>query len=260
MKRISFLSKNVFKLLLLLIIGLGSLAVVFLKTPVNSFYAAGNKVETSGFAINIYDKSANVLFSVSPLNDYYYQGPIKDHLENKLVNSNSGNLIQQAILNFQALILNKKSLVWNTEGNNGGGKVIVNYTVNSFPGKVEIVRKIEFARIQADSISESITICRNCLVADDKKRAYFNGFSITQQKIDSALRLNLIPVALGENQSFPLDVSKILILNANGKIQIEIPISKTQVFLQDNWNLLEIKSAVKKDSKIQLKQDIYIQN
>ncbi len=260
MGKIPFLSKNVFKLLLLLIIGLVSLAVVFLKTPINSFYAAGNKVESSGFVLSIYDKSANVLFSVSPLNDYYYQGIIKDHLENKLVNSNSGNLIQQVILNFQALILNKKSLIWNTEGNNGNGKVLVNYTVNSAPGKIEIVRQIEFEKIKADSISESITICRDCLITDDKKRAYFNGFSITQQKIDSALRLGFIPVALGENQSFPLDISKILILNVNGKTQVEIPISNNLVFLQDKWNLLEVKSAVKKGSRIQLKQDIYIQN
>ena len=260
MMKISFLSKNIFKLLLLLIIGLISLAVVFLKTPINSFYIAENKAETTGFMLSIYDKSANILFSVSPLNDYYYQGTTKDHLEDKLVNSNSGNLIQQAILNFQGLILNKKSLIWNTEGKNGNGKVLVNYAVNSAPGKIEIVRQIEFEKIKADSISESVTICRDCLITDDKKRAYFNGFSITQQKIDSALRLGFIPVALGENQSFPLDISKISILNANGKPQVEIPILNNIVFLQDKWNLLEIKSAVKKGSRIQLKQDIYIQN
>lgn len=260
MKKMSFLNKNVFKLLLLLIIGLVSLTVVFVRTPVNNFYSGGSKVEASSFSLSIYDKSSNVLFSVSPLDDFYYQELTKDHLEDKLIDSNNGNLIQQVILNFQALILNKKSLVWNTEGNNGGGGVLVNYIVNSVPGKIEIVRQIEFSKTQADFISESFTICQDCLITDDKKRAYFNGFSITQQKIDSALRLGLIPVALGENQAFPLDVSKVLILNTNGKVQIEIPISKKSVYLQDKWNLLEIKSAVKKGNKIQLKQDIYIQN
>ncbi len=260
MKKMHFLSKNVFKLLLLLIIGLASLTIVFIKTPVKNFYSGNNKVEASSFSLSIYDKSANVLFSVSPLNDFYYQGLTRDHLEDKLVNSNTGNLIQQAILNFQALILNRNSLVWNTEGINGGGRVLVNYIVNSVPGKIEIVRQIEFSKTQADFISESFTICQDCLITDDKKRAYFNGFSITQQKIDSALRLGLIPVALGENQAFPLDVSRVLVLNANGKTQIEIPISKNSVYLQDKWNLLEIKSAVRKGNKIQLKQDIYIQN
>lgn len=252
--------RNTSKLLLLIAICFVSLTVVFVRMPSKTFFLGKNKVEATGFALSVYDDSGKLTFSASPLDDYYYQGTVRNHLQNKLISSSNGGLIEQTRLTIKNFLFKKKSIVWRAVGDNGKEEVLVEYTINPSVDGLKIVRTIEFIKNMPDSIGQTIKICQGCLVVDNKKRAYFNGDSITQQLVNTTSRLNVVPVFLRKSQSFPLDISKILIMTPNGKVQIEIPISNSQVFLEDDWHLLEFKSKIRKDKRIQLEQEIYIQN
>ncbi|MBI2049685.1 hypothetical protein HYT32_02155 [Candidatus Roizmanbacteria bacterium] len=228
--------------------------------PNTTFFLGRNKVEASGFALSVYDSSGNLTFSASPLDDYYYEGTARNHLQNRLMNSNNGGFIEQTRLTIENFLFKKKSIIWKAVGDNGEGEVLVEYAISPRADGLKIVRTIEFIKNIPDSIGQTIKICQHCLVVDDKKRAYSNGDSKLQQHINTASRLNFVPVILRKNQAFPSDISKIIIVTFNGKEQIEIPISGSQVFMEDSWYLLEFKSNVKKNKKIQLEQEFYIRN
>ena len=252
--------QNISKLSLLVAICFISLTVVLARMPNATFFLGKNKIEASDFALSVHNSYGNLTFSASPLDDYYYEGTVRNHLQNRLINSNNGDLIDQIRITFKNFLSNKKTIAWKAVGDNGKKEVLVEYVINPIADGLKIVRKIKFLETMPDSIGQTIKICQGCLVADDNKRAYFNEDSITQQHVSAASRLNVVPIALRKSQSFPSNISKVTILTPNGKTQIEIPISNSEVFLDNKWNLLEFKSGVKKDKKIQIEQEIYIRN
>jgi len=227
--------------------------------PQTANFVAGNRIEASTYGITVYNSFGNTLFFVSPLNDYFYQDSVKEHIQNKIATSNDGNLLQKTILSIEDPLFNTKSLVWNANGVNSKGKVSENFTVKSFSNKVEVIREIVLSSAQANAIGQVISICSDCLVVDDKSRAYFNGDLITTQKLDNAARLHLTPVLVSKNQAFSLDSLKMSVLSAEGKVQMELVMPKKgEMFLQDEWHLIELKIPITKNSNPKITQEIFI--
>ena len=248
----SILASKQLKFITLFAIGLVSLVVTLVRFPVDRSFIGGQRIEASSFGMSVYTPSGNTLFSLSPLNDYYYDGPSKEHLENKLLKSDNGNLITQAVVNFNNLALRKDSLIWDTQGENSKGKATVNYTVEYENGGITITREVDLEKTAQTSIGQVMTLCSDCMVTDDKNKAYFNGDTVNSDLINIALKASKVPTIIGENQSFPGQINKIIIIGRDGKEKMSVPIERGDlIYLQDKWHILEIKTPSKTKTVIQ---------
>ena len=251
-----FLKKGILGLLGLLTIGLLSLLSTFVRMPANQTIINGDAIKSSSFSLSFYGSAGDMLFSVSPLNDYYYVNNAKSHLEDKITSSDNGNFIQDIWLSLKTLILNKKELIWNVFGNGASSKSSVNYVVNQISGGVDIQRTIN-SKINVRSVGQVIKFCADCLVTDNKNRAYFNADTVGQFDIDTATRLHLTPVVVGENQFLPQDITKVKIIDRENNLKMTIPVKQNQVFLQYQWRLLEFKANLVK-GEIHTSQEVLL--
>jgi hypothetical protein len=237
-----FFKGGILGLVALITISFISLVITFVRIPSNQIIINGDVIKSSSFGLSFYNNAGDILFSVSPLNDYFYINNTSDHLTDKIISSNNGNFVQNVLSSLKGIVFNREELVWNTNNSEKS----VNYVVNQINGGVEIKRTIN-SKVVVQSIGQVIKFCSDCLVADDKNRAYFNADTVQQFDIDTAMRLNLTPVVIGENQFLPLDITKIKIIDRNNNAKIEIPVRGNQVFLQYKWRLLEFKANLGKD-------------
>ncbi len=256
MKSLFLLKRPWMNLIVLATIGLASLAVTFARIPSNQVFIDGNRVESSAFALNFYNNSNAILFSVSPLNDYLYSDTTKIHLEEKIVEVNNGSLIQNLWFVVRDLVLDKKSLAWNTNGNIQEGKASVDYLVSQTKKGLEIQRTIT-VKPAVNKIGQVIKFCADCLVTDDSNKVYFNAETVTKSDIDTATRLNLTTVIVRESQFFPPSVSLIKIIDRENNLKMEIPLNGAQVYLQYKWRLLEFKAGLSKGVS-SIKQEIFL--
>lgn len=233
-----------FSLLVLALVGLISLVLTFLAQKTVKITADGNSVEASKYALNVFDNSNSVIFSISPLNDYYYEDNNKEHLELNLTNSNDGNLYDQFLITTSDLFFNKRILIWNTIGNNSKGRISANYKIEEIGNGIKVTRNISLEKIKPDQIGQILKYCSGCIIADDNKRAFFNGETIDSVKTALASKLKLTVFVLGENEFFLPGSKKIFIIEPNGTIKAEIDTKGSEVFLQEKWNLLEFKTPI----------------
>jgi hypothetical protein len=240
------LKKGIIGLLALITISFISLVITFIRIPSNQVTINGGIIRSSSFGLSFYSNAGDILFSVSPLNDYFYTNNASDHLADKIISSSNANFFQDILFSLKALVFNKKELIWNTVGGDTLGKRSVKYVVNQTNGGIDIQRTIS-ANLDAKNIGQVIKFCSDCLVADDKNRVYFNADTVQQFDIDTATRLNLVPVIVGENQFLPQDINKLRIIDRNNNPKMEMPIKANQVFLQYKWRLLEFKTTLKKN-------------
>jgi len=179
---------------------------------------------------------------MSPLNDYYYNFDNKEHLEITLSDSNTGNLFDQFLITTRGLFLNKKTLVWNTLGGNSKGKVAANYKLEEIGNGIKITRNVNLEKLKPDRIGQVLKYCSGCIISDDRKRAFFNGETLSSSKIALASKLKLTVFVLGENEFFLPGSKKIFIIGGDGTVKAEIDTAGSEVFLQEKWNVLEFKT------------------
>ena len=237
--------KNALKILFLGAVGFLSLYLLFFRSPAKNSFFENGKAELSSYGLAFYGSPGNMIITISPLSDYYYDFSHREHIFNKLTKSDNGSFIDQLLISLRGLFINKKELVWNSEGENSRGETSVRYEVRHKGKEVELVRKVKFNKSKFTNMGEAIKICAGCFVADDKKRVYFNGALLTEDKIQIASKFNYIPFALGDNQTFPSDILKIFIVQRDGGIIAEIPVSNEEIFMEEQWQLLEFKTAFK---------------
>ncbi|MBI4097745.1 MAG: hypothetical protein HY426_01790 [Candidatus Levybacteria bacterium] len=234
--------KNLIKIFALGLIGAASLYFVIWATPIKKNFSGHGKVEVSSYGMTFYGNFGNIVFSLSPLNDYYYDFSHKEHVFSKLTGSKNRSLIDQALITAKGLFLNKKELVWEGVGENSRGEVGVRYEIKYVGKSIEIRRKIEIKDSKFTNIGEAIKICPGCLVTDDKGRLFFNGDLVNEDKLNLATDLKKVLFAVGKNQSFPANVSKIMLLNRDGKTLLEIPITDQEIFFEEEWGIVEFKT------------------
>jgi len=249
-------NKARFSLVVLALIGLISLVLLFLVQKTVKITADGNSVESSKYSLSVFDNSGSLIFSISPLNDYYHKDSIKEHLEIKLTDSNNGNLLDQFLITTNGLFFNKRTLIWDTIGNSSKGKVSANYKIEEIENGIKITRNISLEKINPSQIGQVLRYCSGCIIADDKKRAFFNGETIDSAKTSLASRLKLTAFVLGENEFFLPGSKKIFIIGSDGIVKTEIDTKGSEVFLQERWNLLEFKTPI--DTKNSVFQTINI--
>ncbi|OGH09841.1 MAG: hypothetical protein A2152_02920 [Candidatus Levybacteria bacterium RBG_16_35_6] len=251
-------NKARFSLTVLALIGLISLFLLFVSPKTVKITADGNSVEASKYSLNVFDNSGSLIFSTSPLNDYFYIDSNKEHLELNLIDSNNGNLLDQFLITTSSLFFNKRILIWDTIGNNSKGKLNANYKIEEIENGIKLTRNIKFEKIKADGIGQVLKYCSGCIISDDRKRAFFNGDTITSSKTALASKLNLTAFALGENEFFLPGSKKIFIIEPDGTVKAEIDTRESEVFLQEKWNLLEFKTPLNTKNSISLTINIKV--
>lgn len=243
-----------------LLLTIGSLSVIFLlpKNPTNQIFVPQGEIDATRYGFNLRMSSGEQFFFGFPLNDFYYHGFSKNHLLDKVTESRGGNIWEELSKILKEVFLNEKSAKLTLKGSNHDGNGEIDYEIKYSGGKIEIEKKISLDK-NFDAIGETITICPDCFVTDDKNRIYLNRGSLTQNLIDFATKMNLTPLVIGEDQFFPVATSKIIILNHDGKVKIQIPTySNEQISLRGGWNLLEIRIPVRSAKSVKIRQIIYL--
>lgn len=238
---------SLFSLGVLALIGLVCLFLIFYFQKTVKITAKGSQVEYSKYALSVFDTSGSLIFSISPLNDYYYQLSKEYHVEEKLNDSNTGNVIDQFLIAFKGLFLNSQSITWKTNGVNEHGDASTNYNIQETKNGIKIVRKVNL-KTKADELGQVLKYCSGCIISDDKKRAFFNGDTITDSKTLLASKLNLTVFVLGENNYFLNGIKKVFIIASDGTVKAEIDTQGSEVYLQEKWNLLELKTPLNGNS------------
>jgi hypothetical protein len=251
-----FFKKGWWGLVALATIGLASLAVTFAGNPFTQIFIKGDNIKSSAFNISLSAGDGQLLFTVSPLNDFYYTITGKDHFADKIIRFNNGNLLENIWLASKALLFNQQELAWNTLGKSLVGEFTANYLVESTAKGVVLQRQISPAD-KFNYVGQVIKFCPDCLVTDAKKRAYFNADTVQQADINTATRLGLTPVVVGENQFLSLDVAAVNVVDRENNPKFTIPLNGAQVYLDYRWRLLEFKVPLGKGQNL-VKQEIYL--
>jgi hypothetical protein len=245
MVSLMYYKKGLLGLVALITISFISLAINYLRAPVTQVIINEDVIKSSPFDVAVYNNAGGILFSMSPLNDFFYTNKAKDHFADKIISSNNAGFAQDLWSNLQNLALNKKELIWNFTGSNRSNKTNISYETKQINGGVAIQRTFS-PSAGVTSLGQVIKFCADCLVTDDKNRAYFNADTIQQFDIDTAKRLNLVPIVVSESQFLPKNITKIKIIDRNNNLKIEIPVRANQVYLQYKWRILEFKTNLLK--------------
>lgn len=251
--------KYLLKILVLTLIFGISLFFLFWRQQVKKINDENGTIELSSYGITVFGNYGNIVFSMSPLNDYYYNFSHKEHIYSKQTFYRKNNLFDNASVDIKGLFLNREELVWKGEGFNSVGLGKVGYEIKFSGKKIEIKRNINIESSKITNVGEALKICQGCLIADDKGRVFFNGELINENKIKIASDLNRTLFALGANQSFPQDISIIYMLNTDGEALIEIPITNQEIFFDEEWGILEFKTNFNlSENTMESFQNIYL--
>jgi hypothetical protein len=91
------LKKGIIGLLALITISFISLVITFIRIPSNQVTINGGIIRSSSFGLSFYNNAGDILFSVSPLNDYFYTKNTSDHLADKITSSSNANFFQDIL-------------------------------------------------------------------------------------------------------------------------------------------------------------------
>lgn len=253
--------KTVIVALSLIIIGLLIVYFHLVRMPIKYLLQNDYSVHLyNNYAIGFFKNDTNnPVFTISPLDDYYYYEDSKEHLFTDLTTfKNTRDYIQESFALIKAILIGNKKLVWNIHDKNKREGIKVNYTVVAKRGGyTQITRKLYNLNPKTYVIGQSIVICNNCMVADKQKRVYLQAELLSQEQIDAIQSLKLIPFVLSQNQSIPLTNSELIIINRKGVTEATIFKDPGQeIFFDEKYHLLELKTLVKNKKQIVVSQII----
>lgn len=231
-------------LIVVILIGLITVIVSFFNTTTHQAIGQGYRLDFTQYAIALFkDSEADPIVRVSPRDDYYYQAAFKDHIINQSHFKRKRNYLQELTfllsMNFGA-----KTYYWNAEGSNRNWQPTISYAVTSKGKTVTIQRTIPNLPKKVYAIGQTLVYCNGCFIADDQDRIYFSGTALTPQEFDEIQKLPFTPVILGVHQSIT-GVSKIRIINAQGKELLTIPVySNQEIFIDQEFHLVELKTIM----------------
>jgi len=252
------LIQRILKVLILLTIGFLSIAFFLLKNPTNQISVSQGEINATKYGLSLQEVSGELFLFGFPLNDFYYHGFSKSHLLDKVSESKSGGPLEEFLIALKDIFLNEKDAKLVFKGNNREGSGEIDYTVKYSDNRMEIERKISLSK-NFDAIGQSIVVCSGCFITDDRGRIYLNQGLLTQNIINFAAKMSLTPLVIGEDQFFPTGISKIIILDKEGKIKMQIPTyTNEQISLREEWNLLEFRIPVQSAKNVRIKQVIYL--
>ena len=243
-----------------ILLTMGSLSIVYflLKNPANQIFIPQGEIDATKYGFSLRTSSGEQFLFGIPLNDFYYHSFSKTHLLDKVLESKRGGVGEELLTTIKSVFLNEKSVKISFGGRNHDGNGEISYRVKYSGNKIEVEREITLDK-NFDAIGQTIVVCSGCFVADDKERLYLNQGFLTQDVVEFATKMNLVPLVIGENQFFPAGASRIIVLNGDGKTVMQMPTyANEQILLQGGWNILEFRIPVQSAKNVKIKQVIYL--
>lgn len=250
MVTINFLTRLTILTLILLTITIFTIT----RTNQNSLAKENFQINIDNFAINFYDQSTDqAIIKISPFDDYYYSNLNKQHLVSPQTFQKSQDLTDWLFRLKNISLLKEDSLFWRVEADS----LQIDYQLFSAKDNaVKITRSIDNTKEKIYAIGQSIIYCDKCLVMDQKQRVYLNQDNFSQEKINFIKGARLIPVLL-TTELLPENIEKIIVLDNNFNTKFTISINPSQqVLLDEKWHLLEVKTPIPGQTKLQTTQII----
>lgn len=239
-------------------IGLLSVYKGMIKIPVTKIPQEAYFTYTSSYSINFArsDNEKMLVFKVSPRDDYYYDGLFKGHFINTQKFVQTKSIFNNAFFLLGDIINGSNKLNWTVEEKTIEKNIKVSYTVkDEANGYVQINRKVNL-NSSIDAIGQSIVFCDTCFLIDNNKNVYLNANSSSKEKLNYIETLNLVPVFVSINQSLPYS-PEFKIIDQDAKVLLTVLIGKEQeVFLDEKYHLLELKTYLKDKKKKEVSQII----
>lgn len=227
------------KILVILAIGLATIIFILYKNPVRNLQQKGYRVESNHYSLVFSTNKPEEIFKISPLDDYYYQANLKDHLMKDSNFRQKRNLFTELMLTVEGLFSKQKHLAWSLQKD----QVEINYEVEDLGNQVRISRILKGFSPKIFAIGQTITFCKDCLLTDENKQVFLMENLLTKEKLNQIAKLKLIPIIIS-NEQLP-KVSKLVALNPSGEKRLEVSVAENQqAFYFENWNVLELKTPV----------------
>lgn len=233
-------------IIIIFFIGLAAILSAVSINQINSFSETDYQIKFNPFGISFYSPDLSTeIVKISPLDDFYYSKDTKDHLvsSSSFVGGAEDNNPLANIL--RTLMLGRKSLVWKAKSKEG---IIITYEIlKESNSLVRFKRKMNKTNIDVSAIGQSLVLCKDCLITDQMKRAFFTPKEVSSDKFKLAQSFQLTPVIV-TNNILPDSISKLIILDSNFNTRLVIFIRPSQqIFYDDRWNLVELKTPLKNE-------------
>lgn len=244
--------RSLFTTLILIAIGLSIIAASVIRSPLRKLAQKSYRVEVNPYSMVFYAKDqGQMLFKISPLDDYYYFSSGREHIVN---DSNALyqtlDLVQEFLIILKRITIGDKSIVWTAKI---GETTLVYKAEDKGDGSILISREIKNPKSQVTAIGQIVDLCESCLLTNEYGLAYLTEDNLTQDKLDLIEKLKFTPLIIGNNQ-LP-GISKLIVINSQGEKEVEILASDNQeVYFDEGWHVLNLKTQVSNGKSIKVSQ------
>jgi hypothetical protein len=241
--------KKVLYLTVLFLISLGIISFSLFRYKPFAYYIGNFSVQPGAYSFSINrNDSSEQLVRISPFDDYFYWNNTKDHPISSADFKSSGDITNVFSKFLNGRLINRTRVSWFMESNNG---TRIKYDIeNISPSEFEITRTFEKTNDKIDAVGQSVIICPDCLVTDNKSRVFFTTELLTAEKLETANQMNLSPLVLSNN-ILPNDVEKIVILDKNKNPKMTLSTQgHIEVSFDEKWQLLEFKTWLGNQSSV----------
>lgn len=236
--------KKLILILVIILIGLSTILLSYFRMSQERLVGQGYRVDFTKYSIAIFkDNTGEQVLRISPQDDYYYQGSLKDHIINKSEFQRKHNYLAESVLLVQKLF-GGKTYQWSAEGDNQIWHAVVSYDFSMTSDGVVIKRTLPKLPKTVYAIGQAVIFCDTCIVTDNLKRIYYNGDSVSTQDLSIGKKLVLTPFVLDRHQSI-VGITKLHILDAQGKPLVTLPVySDQEVYFDQKYHLVELKAII----------------
>ncbi|MDO8504130.1 MAG: hypothetical protein Q7S60_05630 [bacterium] len=232
---------------------LAKLAVIFLagvlivvgtaaSTRLDSLSNKAFQVKPGRYSLSVYKSSPDQeVFRISPLDDYSYQGLDKNRVMSGDTYLSSYNSTDDLLNLAQGFISNRKHIKWTVEST---GKTKIEYDLSQGSENTVVIKRTLETEDDPYALGQSIVICQACIVVDEQNRIFFQQNLLTQEKLNLANNLKLVPV-ITRDTLLPSGTNTLTVYDKdfNKKFQVRV-LANEAVFYDEQWRVLEIKSSL----------------
>lgn len=236
--------KKIILIASIILIALFTILVSYFRMSQERLVGQGYRIDFTKYSIAIFkDNTGEQVLQVSPQDDYYYQGSLKDHIISQSEFQRRHNYLAESVLLFKKLF-GGKTYQWSAEGDNQIWHAVVSYELSMTSDGVVIKRTLPKLPKTIYAIGQAVVFCDTCIVTDNLKRIYYNGDSVSTKDLSVGKKLGLTPFVLDRHQSI-VGITKLNILDAEGKPLATLPVySDQEVYFDQKYHLVELKAII----------------
>lgn len=236
-------------------IGLLVIVVTLSKYNLGKVSKTSFQARLNTYSLNVYSSDLNELFKISPFDDFYYKGYTKNHLVERNSYKREVRFSEKLQSLLPGFLKPNNIITWSVSNKKD---IYLTYQVTSDQNQILITRTFEKLEPSVYAVGQSFIICKDCYIVDQYKKVYLSQSQVNDDKIKKANSAQFTPVIISQNL-IPSNISKLIIFDSNFNPKYSISInSSQQVFYDEKWNLLELKTFINQERPTKVSQVITI--